>query len=482
MTLASRKSLKYIPDSIQFYPHQIEGIRDLARRTSFLLADEMGLGKSLQSLTVAAIDFERGWATRIIVIAPASLKWNWEDEAQVHTNFKCHVLDGTPKQRERQLAEFSAGGKEILIVNYEQVIAHLDTLNKMKFDIAIYDEAHYLKSHKSKRSKACRELKTSRRFLLTGSPLLNQVNELWGLLNMIDPFEFPNYWRFVNRYAVFGGFKDKQIVGVKNAEELTERLQSVMLRRLKKDVLDLPDKQYLTIRVDLHPEQTKLYKQISDNMQLELPGDPTPMEIENALTKFLRLKQVCGTTGCFPGMDDFSIKLDVAVEKIIEIIESGEPTVVFTQFREVQRCLVERLAAIKVNPPPVGILNGDTPKPDRVSLVKSTLNQKRGVLVAMLQVAGVGLNMTQANKCIFVDKLFVPKLNEQAEDRLHRIGADKTKPIQIIELIARNTIEQRIEAILRRKRKLFDTLVENGSDDWKKALYKAAIEEEDTAA
>ena len=471
-----RKSLSKIPDTITYYPHQIRGIRDLAKRGSFLLADEMGLGKTLQALTVAAIDFERGWANRVIAVTPASLKWNWKAEIQEFTKFSCYVLDGTPRQRTAQLEEFVDQKIDILIVNYEQVVAHLDHLNKIGFDIAIFDEAHYLKGHKTKRTKACHQLRSTRNFLLTGSPLLNQVNELWSLLYMIAPTEFPNYWKFVNRYAVFGGYKDKQIIGVKNSLELQERVAGVMLRRLKKDVLDLPDKQYVPVRIDLHPEQRKLYDQAVEEMKIDLPDNPNPMEIENALSRFLRLKQICGTTAAISGYEDHSTKLDVCVERAVEITENDERVVIFTQFRKIQECIMRRLQEDH------GILcwelNGDTPKKERVAVVKDWANHpKSGAIVCMLQVAGVGLNMTAASKCIFVDKLFVPKLNEQAEDRLHRIGASKTQPIQIIHLIARNTIESRIESILKRKRKLFDTLVEDNT--WRKALYTAIVAEDD---
>lgn len=476
-TPLARKSLAKIRDDTVYYPHQVEGVRDLARRGSFLLADEMGLGKSLQALTVAAIDYERGWAKRVIIVSPASLKWNWEDEIVKFTNFSCVVLNGTPRERNDQLDAYSAQNIDILIVNYEQVVAHLADLNRIGFDIAIYDEAHYLKSYKSKRAKACRNLRATRNFLLTGSPLLNQVNELWSLLHIINPAEYPNYYRFVNRYAVYGGFKDKQIVGVKNRSELNERLTTVMLRRLKKDVLDLPDKQYITVKVDLHTDQRKLYTQAVDEMKVDLPGSPNPMEIENAMVRFLRLKQICGTTACIEGYEDHSTKLDVAINKAIEIVESDQHVVVFTQFRKVQECFLRRWTERANGPHVVYEMNGDTPASTRSNLVKQWAEDTPSPMVAMLQVAGVGLNMTQASKAIFIDKLFVPKLNEQAEDRLHRIGADLTQPVQIIQIIARNTIESRIETILRRKRKLFDTLVE--TSDWKKALYDALAEDEE---
>lgn len=473
-----RGSLAKIKDTTNYYPHQIEGIRDGARRGSFLLADEMGLGKTLQTLTIIAIDFERGWADRAIIVTPASLKWNWQDEIELFTNFTCHVLDGTPKQRSKQLTEFRDNGTDILIVNYEQVIAHKDEINALNFQIAAYDEAHYLKSHKSKRSKAAHGMNSTRKILLTGSPLLNQVNELWSLLYMISPAEFPNYWRFVNRYCVFGGYKDKQIVGVKNSAELQEKVGTVMIRRLKKDVLSLPDKQHIVVRVDLHDKQRELYTQAIEEFRMETSsGD---MDIENPLTKFLRLKMVCGTTAAIdPALGDHSHKLDRATEIAEEIVANNEPVVIFTQFRAVQECMIERLANLGI---PTWQLHGDIPKETRADVVKAWgASKKPGAIVCMLQVAGVGLNMTAANKAIFLDKLFVPKLNEQAEDRLHRIGAHDTKPVQIFEIVCRKTVEQRIETIIRRKQKLFDTMVE--TNDWKKQLLQAALdslEEEET--
>jgi len=473
----TRGSLRKINDSSVFYPHQVEGVRTLARRTSFLLADEMGLGKSLQSLAVAAIDYEADPNTRMLIVAPASLKWNWAAEMDAHTSFTYLILDGTPKQRRAQLAEFANNEHDVLIVNYEQVVAHLGDINALHFNIVIADEAHLIKSPKAKRTKALQGIEADRFFLLTGSPLLNQANDLWSLIYRIDPNLFPKYWSFISRFCVMGGYQGKQIVGVKHHRELSEKLNSVMLRREKKDVLDLPDKIRIPIVVDLHPEQQKLYKQAVEELQITLPDRPDAMELENALTKMLRLKMICGTTACIPGYEDHSSKLDVAVERAVEVIQNGEPVVIFTQFREVQRCMVERLTRAGVFS---YVLNGDTPMKSRVQVVNdwevgSPGLGKPSALVAMLQVAGVGLNMTAASTAIFIDKLWVPALNIQAEDRLHRIGQKST--VTIIEVIARKTVEQRVLQILQRKSKLFGTLI-GDNDKFKRALVESLMDED----
>lgn len=502
MTLAvnqQRKSLMpYIYDTVEYYPHQIEGIRKLARMQNFLLADDMGLGKSLQALTVAAIDVVRGWADKILIVAPVSLKGNWSDEIEKFTTFRYMVLGQEvelghgghpdkikklgPADRAKQIDQFaSLKGPKILVTNYEQIDPHLADLNKMGFHVIIYDEAHYIKNYKSKRTKACIKLSANRHFLLTGTPMLNHVNELWPLLHIIDPSAYPRYWGFIQRYAVFGGYKNKQITGVKNEKELTERLQAVMLRRMKADVLDLPEVQIIQRKVDLTPEQRKIYDELIDNLRVEMVGLDDPSEVDNALTKFLRLKQICGTTLPFNGKD-ISSKLDLVVEDTIELLtprrENMRPKlVVYSQFRDVIECFASRLDKSE---PWIDIweLHGDVKTHLRQGVVKEWTNYNGpGVIIANPIVAGVGLNMTASRHGFFIDKLFVPGLNQQAIDRMHRIGADRTQPVQITEYICRGTIENRVEQILRTKKKLFGSIVD--VSDYKRKLIQALMERED---
>jgi SNF2 family DNA or RNA helicase len=468
---AQRKSLVKIKDEIEFYEHQATGVRRGNKMASFILADEMGLGKSLTAATIAACDFQLGHAARILVICPSFLKWNWAEELDTMTHFTYTIYHGTPKVRAQIRDEFAA---DILIANYEQIVNDFTELNAMGWDIVIVDEAHFIKGQKSKRSKAVRALKRQRMFLLTGSPMLNRPDELWALLNACDPSRFARYYPFVTRYCVMGGWKSKQIVGAKNKGELREILAEYMIRRLKKDCLDLPDKQIIPIIVELHPAQRVIYDKMDAELKLDIPGDPTPMEAENILTKMLRLKQICATPASI-GLPDDSYKLDKAMDMCEEFTTDADdatPVVVFTQFRAVQDAMGARLDAAGI---PYWVMNGDTPKDKRIELVNEWANNDQpGVIMIMLQM-GVGLNLTAANKAIFIDRLYVPKLNEQAEDRIHRIGADLTKPVQIFNIVAKNTVEERIEKILAAKRKLFDSVVEMDSS-WKTELIKQLAE------
>lgn len=484
-----RKSMEpWLKDSVQFYEHQITGVRQMMTMRNFLLADDMGLGKSLQAITVAIGDIVRDWAEKIIIIAPITLKGNWSDEFDKFTGIP-HIILGqsidpknpermrplTPKKREEQLAEFNnMTGPRVLITNYEQIDKHLVTLNSMKFDIAIFDEAHYLKNPSAKRTKACHKLRANRYFMLTGTPMLNQVHELWGILHLVDPVGYPKFWTFKNRYCVYGGFQNKQVIGVKNEKELQERLNHVMIRRLKKDVLDLPDVQTIVKKLDLSEGAKKLYDKAEQELEIDMVGLDDPSEIENALTKLLRLKQICGTTLPFNGIDD-SAKLDQALEDALEITKTGR-LVIFTQFRDVQEAIADRLD--KAAPDmPIWELNGDVKQHERQGIVKAWSahkpfhGQPYGVIICMLQVAGVGLNLTAARHAQFLDKLWVPGLNQQAVDRLHRIGASETQPVQILEYHMKGTVETRVEYVLKTKSKLFGTIVNDA--DFKQKLMKA---------
>lgn len=505
MSLAHRKSLEpWLFDSIEYYPHQLEGVRRMLRQQSLILADDMGLGKTLQALTVYAADVIRStpsqqWAKNAIVVCPAGLLGNWYDEIKNFTRFPVMICGIeyddhgvtkklSPSARAKQLASFmNIEGPKIMVVNYELLIRHVADFNTMDFSHRFADEAHMIKNHSSKRTQAWHKLRAPRTFPMTGTPMLNKVDELWSLLHSVAPMEFPKYWSFVNRYAVFGGYKDKSITGIKNEKELRERLGRWMVRRMKSEVLNLPDVQIIRHTVDLHAEQRRIYEQIKNELQVDRVDLDQPEDIENALTKFLRLKQVCGTTFTFNGKD-ISAKLDSVVEDVMNTSNNGYKCVVFTQFRDVLEQFADRLD--KASPDTkIFELHGDVDKGDRQGIVKEWAGKNAtgrnavgeivefgNVVVCMLQVAGVGLNMTAGRHGFFIDKLFTPGMNQQAIDRMHRIGSDETQPVQIHEYMCRGTIESRVEQILRTKSNLIGMTVNDG--DLKRRLI-AALQEED---
>ena len=469
-TLSNRGSLEpFIKDNVKFYEHQIECAREWWKKRSFILADDMGLGKSLQALTIYGM---RLWMQQkkgkplghMLVVCPVSLKYNWLDEIEKFTGYQGIVLEGTPTKRRKQIEEYAAlPAPKVLIVNYEQVISHLKELNDLEFDMVAADEAHYLKNHKSKRTKAYRALNIKSHLLLTGTPLLNNPSELWVMLDRVMPTKWGTYYQFIRRYCAFGGYEGKQILGVKNEAELRQRMAPIMLRRLKKDVLDLPEVQIIRREVRLLPEQKKVYNEIVEEMRIQDADEDSAMgqTIDNPLTKYLRLKQVCGTLATVLGPDkDASAKLDAAIEDMDTFISNGEKVVVFTQFRGVLDAYSKRLEK-QFPKVPLFYLHGGVDKDDRQNIAKAwAAVDGPSIILGTFPVMSVGLNLTAAKVMQFLDKDYVPAINQQAIDRCNRIGASLTQPIQVFEYIAAKTAEERIEQLLAQKVAINDAVIE----------------------
>lgn len=499
MTSPQRKSLEpHLKDDVEYYPHQIEGIRRGARMRSFLLADDMGLGKSLQALTIWCMDVKMGLSQTLLIVCPLTLRMNWADEIEKFTRVPYTLLGEEPNpnrpghmrkvsttaKRDAQIHKFLDGhGPRILIANYEQVAsrAHEATFEFAHFDMVILDEAHYIKTWNSGRSIGAQRLNSTRTLLLTGTPMLNNANELWPILHKIDPKRWPKYWSFVNRFCVMGGYKDKQVVGTKNQAELVNVLSGVMIRRLKRDVLTIPKPHIIQVKVGLTDFQQKLYDEVKEEFTVGgMELSENPMGPAQAMIMFLRLKQICNTPySVDPSFADESDKLDRMEEIAEELINEGEKVVIFTQFRGTLEAIVKRLRKRMPNIP-LFQLHGDIPSKERVPTVQEWSNvQGPAIIACMSQVAGVGLNMTAASACIFVDKLFVPGLNQQCIDRLDRIGASTIQAVRVFELIARGTCEDRIEQILKAKSKLFGEIIEGsvGMQELLKQLAKAEAED-----
>lgn len=482
--MAERKSLEpWLRDEVNFRDYQVDGVRFMIRRQHALQCDEMGLGKSLQAITTFSTDVKMGWGDTLIVVAPVTLKANWANEFRKFTRIPYVILgeeiDANGKRRKLAQNErdmqivFFAGrqGPRALIVNYEQVVMHLDMLNAVGFHMAVFDEAHYLGNHESKRTIACLALKARRKLPMTGTPVTKNVNNLWALLRMTNPGT-PGYFTFMNRHAVYGGFNKREIVGLKRKEEIHEVLGGLMIRRLVDDVLDLERPNIIRRYVELTDEQRKLYDEVEQEMQMTIDPNEDPEEYDNHLFKSLRLKQICGTTFEFTG-EDHSNKLTAAVNDSLEFIGNGHRLVVFTQFREMIERFTKRLQAADPNIP-TWELHGDVPADQRFDVVeKWGKSSQPGVLVCGIQVTAFGLNMVDGDVGMFLDKTYSPSTNRQAIARLVRMG--QTRPVTIIEYITEGTVEERVEEICEIKDNIAEELVEEATRDWKVRLVAEVV-------
>ena len=358
----------------------------------------------------------------------------------------------------------------------------------------IFDECHYIKSPKTVRSKASIRLSAAipRSFMLTGTPIINRPHELWPTLHIIDDGKWPNSYAFQQRYCKFGGFEGRQIVGVKNARELNDKIKPILVRRKKKDVVDLPPKIRSRVVVEMHPTQAKLYKEAKEQMRLTLPGESaSPMEMGSALVTAGRLRQIACTPYCVrdekgnPLFEDNSTKLDVVVQSALEAIDNDDRPLIFSDYRGVLDALAQRFAKAGVH---AAQLHGGIKTADRVAHVDAWGERLPEPLLCITKVAGQGLNMAEySSTAIFATRNWAPAWNEQAENRIHRIGSGMTSSVNIITVTSLDTIEERVEEVLADKQKISSQIIDGEFDvddidnttdvDLRQKLYDLLLEE-----
>jgi SNF2 family DNA or RNA helicase len=454
------------------YPYQREGVEWLRPRRSGLIADEPGLGKSLQVIVNFANLRTVRPDARVLLTAPNNVIYKWaEVEWGKWSTFSVEVATGTAQQRKKAIES----GSDVTIVAYDNLNRNLADFNKQGYYQLLFDESHNIKNRSALRTKAAFALRGAQRFLITGSPLLNRVDELWSQLFMIDPIVFGNYWGFVNRYAVFGGYEGRQIIGVQNARELRGKIAPYMLRRLVKDVgKQIPPRTNIPVFVDLLPEQRKAYDIAKNELKIEFEGQVVH-EFSNPLTAFMRLRQISNTLASVGG-PDVSAKLDRAVE-LVQQIGPDHKVVIFSGDITSLHCLRERLERIGINAPIIaGTVDGkrmDASKREPVIQAFQTQRDPR-VLLASYGVAREGIDLYAASYGITLDRMWVPDLQDQAYRRLQRTGQTADHVI-FYDLTANKTVEQRVEKILAAKQQTVDTVIKES--DLKTSLVAQAMKD-----
>lgn len=467
-------------------PHQIAAFNRGITTRALLIGDDMGLGKTMESLNIACYRKQAGQAKKCLIVCGVNAtKYNWAEEIKKHTNEGYMIFDQSSAKRKLQkIVEWQGNNIFFGIINIESLRpAKLDKRAIHNFlsgrlpadrlekndlvselssfvDITIADEIHKMKNGTSKQGIALAQLDSYYKLGLSGTPLTNHVEDLWNILKWLG-VEQSNYWMFRDNYCVMGGYNAKEVVGYKNLDELTSRLQSVMIRRMKEDVLDLPAKVYLTEYVELSAKSIKLYEGIRKGVIEELGSKAKLKEItlQNALTKMLRLRQITEGINVFDKnvelMDD-NPKLKRIEELLKEqIIPNGGKAIIFTCWKTTAELYKNALA--KYHP---AFITGDVKSEQRQKEVNRFQNgDDCKIAIGTIGAMGTGYTMTAANYVFFIDKYWNETDNKQAEDRAHRIGAKGTTTI--VSMVAKNTIDESIEVLLKEKNTLFEAIVNN---------------------
>ena len=457
-----------LPDDYEFktkpFEHQIEGVKYGLEHNKFLLNDEQGLGKTMQVINIACIKKQlHDYKHCLIICGVNGLKWNWKAEIEKHSNEKGYILGTRIKNEKEIIGSINDRLEDLnhledlpyfLITNIEtlrneQIIDKLKQLCKDKLiNVIVVDEVHKCKDPSSIQGKHLLKLQADNMIAMTGTPLMNSPMDLYVPMKWIGEEEH-NFYSFKNHYCVMGGYGGYQITGYKNLEQLSNMLHECSLRRLKHDVLDLPEKIYTTEYVEMTPKQNKIYKEVK--MEIRENIDMIKSAI-NPLTEMIRLRQATGYTGILSSTIQESAKLDRLEELIDEIVESGNKAIVFSNWTAMTNPIYKRLK--RYNP---AYITGETK--NRVEEQdKFMQDDDCKVIIGTTGALGTGLTLTAANYVIFFDEPWNRANRSQAEDRAHRIGTKEN--VNIIFLICKDTIDERIHEIVETKGAMADLLVD----------------------
>ena len=461
--------------------HQLEGIQYGLDHSRFLLADDQGLGKTKEVIDLAVIRKQSlGFKHCLIIACVNSLKWNWLEEIEKHSNETGYILGQYMMKRKGKLAIGSNADKladlnklgtgaaidshYFIITNIEslrnaEIAAKLSELcNAGIINMIAADESHRCKNLETKQGQGLIQLQPYYRVAMTGTPLLNSPLDLYSILKWLgyQPYEFKS---FKSHFCLFDEWGN--VVGYKNINQLRAQLGAIMLRRTKGEVLDLPEKIYKNEYVELTEEQKKLYNQVIDNA-IKDPEIADVVDTSCMLAIKTRLRQVSGGIGPFNFIQN-NPKLNRLEQIVEEAIYSGTKVIVYSNWIQGINPAVERLQ--KYNPV---VITGETADADRQAIVnKFQTDDSVKVICCTIGAAGVGLTLTAATEVVFLDEPWTNAVKEQACDRAHRIGT--TSAVTIHTIMAYGTYDEDVHNIVLGKKELSDTIVE------KKDLLKLKV-------
>lgn len=431
-------------------PYQKIGVRFLAERCAHglgsILADDMGLGKTLQMLTLIETFSLADSNFRALVICPASVIDAWVTQAHKFCpTLTCEAVRGDNATREAILRDSTS---RLLVTHYGLVRTDIERLQEHNFSIVALDEAHTIKNSDSQIAKSVRTIRANVRIAMTGTPLENHINDLWSILDFINPMSVGTPREFFRTAGSSIG-----------QDKLRRLLSLIMLRRTKNLVAtDLPSKTEETIMLDM-PEDMNSYYQ-DELLKARMADEGKPASILAALT---RLRRLC----CAPELIDDGLKsslpspkIDFLLERMKELTENGHSVLVFSQFTSLLDIIRERLDGAKIRNLTI---TGETPVSKRGEVVRDFNGSATPtVMLLSLKAAGTGLTLTKADYVFLFDPWWNPSAENQAIDRTHRIG--QVNPVFAYRIILKNTIEEKVLDIVQKKRELFASVIDNNGE------------------
>ena len=419
--------------------HQKEAIQKLVENKKFILADDMGLGKTTSTIIGA---LETG-AKKVLIICPATLKINWKREIENYSNKSIYICEGKNFESEH----------DFVIINYDIIKNFHDVKEKnnsqilgANFDLVIIDEAHYIKNAQAQRTKLINDIvkNVERLWLLTGTPMTSRPIDYYNLLSLVESPVAKNWMAYVVRYCSgyqfrVGPRKVWNVMGASNLEELRDRTSGLILRRLKEDVLDLPEKIITPVYLRL---KSKEYEEVMGeyyNWYEKNPEESKSLTVQ--FTKLTKVRQIIADE-----------KITQTIELAENILEQDKKVIIFCNFTNSLNKILEHFGKIAVK------LDGSMSKQERqFSVDQFQENDKIKVFVGNIKAAGVGITLTQGEAVIMNDLSFLPSDHAQSEDRAYRFGQKNN--VLVYYPIFENTIEAVIYDIINRKKQVIATVM-----------------------
>lgn len=424
-----------------------------------ILADDMGLGKTIQILSVVVDYVEKSKESKTsIVVAPSSLALNWSNEAKKFaSNLKVMVINGEAQERKRKIQELNQ--YDLVITSYDLLKRDIDIYKELNycFKYIIADEAQYIKNNNTKNAKAIKLIEADTKYALTGTPIENSLNELWSIFDFIMPGYLFSYKKFKQNFELpITRENDERVLN-----KLKMLIEPFILRRTKKEVLkELPDKATSILNNEMVEEQAKIYLSYLAQARDELNEEIEEKGFEQTRIKILalltRLRQIC----CHPSLfianyKGESGKLNQCIELVKDGIESGHKILLFSGYTSMFEIIEKELNKNNIQ---YLKLTGKTKVSDRLELINEfNTNEDIKVFLISLKAGGTGINLTSADMVIHYDPWWNLSVENQATDRTHRIG--QTKKVQVYKLITKNSIEEKIYDLQKRKEELIDNML-----------------------
>lgn len=441
--------------------YQVTGVKWLytLAKTGFggILADEMGLGKTIQVIYYIKQMLKDNENNKFLIVVPTSLAYNWDHEFDSFgSNIKRKICVGNKDKRTKILRNLN--DTNVIITTYGLLREDEELYNNLNFNTMVIDEAQNIKNNMAGITKVVKKVNAETKFALTGTPLENSILELWSIFDFIMPGYLASLTKFQSKYKIKDFDEDSEIL----IKGLSKQINPFILRRKKQDVVkELPDKLINDIYIELKDEQKKLYvaelERVKEEMEkiIETEGmNKARFLILQLLTK---LSQICiDPSIVYDNYKDGSNKLEQLESIVNEYIKNNHKILIFSSFKTALNIVKEKLNKAKIK---TYMIDGSVPAKDRIEMVDN-FNNNDGVKVflIMLKSGGTGLNLATADVVIHLDLWWNPQAENQATDRAHRIGQKNT--VEVIHLITKGTIEEKILELQNKKRILSDKLID----------------------